>query len=339
MLRRLLLSLAVPIAFCLVAAAPRPTPIPHLATPAPFAKPTIRLPSLDPTVLVYPFDAEAGYNAKAGMEVAKIFTQQFNQSGHVHLLPIPTNVSRTNFLTNAQHQHADYYVSGYITPIGDSASVVVQVVNVENQVIVFAQTSQLYGMNDALSLALTTHDAILQLAGVNVSVQTAASGATAAPSAQPTNGAQFNINNLFSHHSHTAARNVTPPPQAKPDRGVILLAVHGSVQSNDLDRATSLLSRDLAPHFNVRYGGTTPTNLSTAATTICGTDRNNTIATGTLVEQRVGGLSSRTRSTFTFAVWTCFGDVLYQTTKSDFDVAKAISSAVGDYVSGHPSNS
>lgn len=300
----------------------------------------MHFPSLDPTVLIYPFDSEAGYDAKVGTQIAKIFSQEFTQSGHVKVLPVPANVARTNFLTTAQSDHADYYVSGYITPIGASASVVVQVVSVQNGVIVFAQTSQLYGINDALSLALTTHDAILQLAGVNIQVTTTQSSATAAPSAAPTNGAQFNLGNLFAHHrtvSHVAA---TPTPQAKPARGVIVVAVHGAgVPAADLDRATSLLDRDLKTHFDVRNGGAMPANLSTGATTLCGADRNNTVATGTLVEERIGGLRPRIRSHFTLEIWTCFGDVLYHTTKDDFDVAKAISEAVGEYVTSHPDNS
>ncbi len=339
--RRLFLLLAVLTGFCLVAAAPRTPPSPHpsLATPAPLARPTVRLPSLDPTVLIYPFDAQAGYNAKAGMQVAKIFSQEFKQSGHVNVLPVPTNVNRANYLTTALSDHADYYVSGYVTPIGDSASVVVQVVSVQNGVIVFAQTTQLYGLNDALALALTTHDAILQLAGVNVTLDTAASTATAAPSVQPTNGAQFNLGSLFSHH-HTVARvAATPTPQAKPRRGVILVAVHGAnVAARYLDQATSLLDRDLTTHFNVRYGGPMPADLGTAATTLCGTERDNTIATGTLVQEHLRGLRPRIKSVFTLQVWTCFGDVLYQTTKTRFDIAKAISEAVSDYVTSHPSN-
>lgn len=316
-------------------------PVPNLATPPPLARPSVRLPSLDPTVLIYPFDTEAGYDAKAGTEIARIFSQEFTQSGHVTLLPIPANVPRQNYLTTAQSDRADYYISGYVTPIGNSASVVVQVVSVQNGVIVFAQTSQLYGINDAMALALTTHDAILQLSGVDVNLDTAQSTATAAPSSEPTNGATFNLGSLFSHHHTVAHVAATPGPSTKPERGVILIAVHGSgIPASELDRATSLLSRDLTAHFAVRYGGTMPQNLSASATTLCGTDRDNTIATGTLAQSRVSHLlGSRQQSIFTLQVWTCFGDVLYQTTKTDDDVAKAISDAVSDYVIGHPENS
>jgi hypothetical protein len=340
--RRLFLLLAVLAGFGLVAAAPRtPTPHPNLATPPPLARPSIQFPSLDPTVLIYPFDTEAGYDAKAGTQIANIFSQEFAQTGHMKLLPIPANVVRANYLTNAQSDRADYYVSGYVTPIGNGASVVVQVVSVRDGVIVFEQTSQLYGINDAEALALTTHDAILELAGVDVNLDTAQTTATAAPSSGPTNGASFNLGNLFSHHRAVSRVAATPTPRSKPERGVILVAVHGAdMPASQVDRATSLLMHDLATHFTVRYGGTAPENLDASATTLCGSDRDNTIATGTLAQERVSHLlGSRQRSVFTLQIWTCFGDVLYHTTKTDFDVAKAISEAVAAYVSDHPENS
>ncbi len=301
--------------------------------------PTLHLPSVVPTVLIYPFDTSGTLDAKVGTQIAKIFSQQFTQSGHVTVLPVPSGIARSAFLTNARSHNADYYISGYVTPIGDSISVVVQVVSVQSGVITYAQTGQLYGINDVLSLALNTHDAIMQLSGTNVSVTTTESS-TAAPSAAPTNGAQFNLGGLFSRHGHTTPHPVaTPTPQGKPDRGVILLAVHGAAPESTLADATQFLNHDLVAHFNLRYGGPAPANLATAADSICGTDRDNTIATGTLVQKHLGGIRPRLQNAFTLQIWTCYGDVLYQSTRTDFDIAKAISGAVSDYVTNHPANS
>lgn len=324
-----------------MAVAPKPAAtLRPLSTPLPLGTPSLHLPSIDPVVLIYPFDSVGGLNAKVGTQLSKIFAQEFTQSGHVKLIPTPSNVARSAYLTTAHKDNADYYVSGYATPIGDGLSVVMQVVSVSGGgVIVFSQTSQIYGVNDAQSLALTAHDAILQLAGVNVSVNTTESS-TAAPSPQPAkNGASFNLNSLFGHHGSQVSRAATPAPTAKPERGVIFVAVRGtSISGPDLTRASSLLFRDLAAHFSVRNNGPASPDLTSTASTICGTDRNNTIATGTLAEQHVGGIRPRTKSQFTLQIWTCFGDVLYSTTKADFDVAKAISSAVNDYITDHPDN-
>jgi hypothetical protein len=328
--------------FCLIAATPKPAAtLRPLATPVPLGRPSLHLPSIDPVVLIYPFDSVGGLDAKVGTQLASIFSKEFTQGGHVKLLPTPSNVARADYLTTAQRDHADYYVSGYATPIGDGLSVVMQVVSVSGGgVIVFSQTSQLYGVNDAQSLALTAHDAILQLAGVNVSVNTTESSSSA-PSPQPTkNGASFNLNNLFGHHGSQVSRTATPQPTTKPARGIIFVDVRGSgVPNGDLTRASSLLYRDLAAHFTVSTDGPVAGDLSAAATGICGTNRDNTIATGTLAEQHLGGIRPRTKSAFTLQIWTCFGDVLYTTTKTDFDVAKAISTAVNDYITDHPDNS
>lgn len=330
----------------LVAAAPRPappTPAPVMhVTPTPAAPtlPNLHLLSLEPRVLIYPFDATGSLTATFGKQIANIFSAQFTHSGHVTVLPVPTDVARASFLTNARSQKADYYISGYATPIGNSASVVVQVVNVQSGVIVYAQTGEIYGVNDALSLALNAHDAVVQLSGVRVDVTTTES-ATTAPSPAATNGARFNLGGLFSHHAHSTPGPATSPtPQPKPERGVILVSVHGeSIPASTLGDATSLLDRDLSARFVVRNGGAAPADLSKAASSLCGTNRENTIATGVLVQQHLGGFRPRLRSVFTLQIWTCFGDVLYHTTQTDFDMAKAISNAVKDYVTGHPANS
>lgn len=323
----------------LVAAAPRATPAPPRPRPTAAPSSLLNLSSLQPTVLIYPFDAATDLNNKVGAQVAALFAREIKQAGRVNVLPVPTNVPRANYLTNARTQKADYYITGYVTPIGNSASIVVQLVSVQSGVIAFAQTNQVSTINDANSLALTCHDAILQLSGTQVDVATTES-ATTAPSTAPTNGASFSLTHIFSHHSSAPTRAPAVAPSTRPSRGVILVSVHGvqSVPQGDLRRATELLGHDLTTHFTVRDGGAAPASLATAASSICGQDRDNTIATGTLAEERIGGLRPHTKSTFTLQVWTCFGDMLYETSASDLDVAKAISNAVNDYVTAHPSN-
>ncbi|MGH7736940.1 MAG: hypothetical protein ACREMP_03580 [Candidatus Tyrphobacter sp.] len=338
-MQRLFSLVALFCALCLVAVAPvhviRPTPAPPVVP-----LPRMTMPALEPTVIIYPFDTSGGLDAKVGKQIADIFSKTFNDAGHVHVLPVPTNVTRTDFLKNAQAQKADYYISGYVTPIGDTASVVVQVVSVQSGVIVFAQTREVSNYNDAASSALASHDVILQISGTNVDVATS-EAPTSAPSAAPTtNGATFNLGHLFGgHRAASAPRAQTPRPSDKPDRGVIIVAVHGSdAPAEYLARATTLLEHDLAAHFTVRSEGAPPSNLATAADSICGTERNNTIASGVLSVEHIGGIRPRTRSIFTLEMWTCFGDVLYKTTKTNDDTAKAIADAVTDYVAAHPSN-
>lgn len=334
------------IVFCaslaLVAAAPRPLPSAP-STPAPIFTPDIHIPIQVPTVLIYPFDTASGMDSKLGRQVAQLFSQEFLTLGHVSVLPVPSGVQRSQFLNNARTHSADYYISGYLTPIGAGAAIVVQVVSVQSGVIIDAQSAQLYGVNDAVSVALNIHERMMQYSGAEESITTTES-ATAAPSPVATHGAQYNINNIFGGHGHghtTAGPVASPTPQAKPQRGVILLNVRGvgTVDEATLNQATQLLLRNLYTHFNVAQSGVAPANLVTGADSICGANRDNTIATGTLQQQHVGGMHARLRSVFTLQVWTCFGAVLYQTTESNDDIVKAVSAAVSDYVTGHPGNS
>ncbi len=324
----------------LMAAAPR-TPAPR-PSPTPSATPVLRLnlSSLESTVLVYPFDTAGEMSPKVGVEIANIFTAEFKTLGSFNMLPVPTNVQRSNFLVNAHAQKADYYIAGYVTPIGQSVAVVTQLVGVESGVILYSQTQEIYGVNDAASLALQCHDALLQISGTKVSVTTT-EAPTGAPSAAPTaHGANFNVSHLFSHRAAPTTRPMAGAT-VKPERAVILVGVHGqsTLPSSVLSHATALLNRDLAAHFTVREGGVAPVNLASDADSICGTDRDNTIASGTLTQQHVGGFRPHLYSRFTLQIWTCFGDVLYETTEANDDVAKAISNAVSDYVQTHPTNS
>ncbi len=338
-MRRLItFSVLCCLAVGLVAAAPhtpgpRPTP-----SPTPFVH--LNLPSFESTVLIYPFDTAGELSPKVGVQIAHIFADEFKTLGNFNVLPVPTNIERANFLVNAHTEKADYYIAGYVTPIGQSVAVVTQLVGVESGVILYSQTQEIYGVNDAASLALQCHDALLEISGTKVSVTTT-EAPTGAPSAAPTkNGANFNVSHLFAHHAAATARPVAVA-SVRPERAVILVGIHGqtSLPSSVLNRATTLLTRDLAAHFTVRDGGEAPANLASAADAICGTDRDNTIASGTLTQQHVGGFRPHLYSRFTLQIWTCFGDVLYETTESNDDVAKAILNAVSDYVQTHPSNS
>ena len=113
--------------------APAPSPSPS-ATPVPVAA--------IPVVLVYPFDTTGQLKANVGSGIAQVFTQQMLSAGGLTLLPVPDSVHRSDFLTNANKQHADYYISGYMTPIGNGAAVVVQVVSADSGIIVFSNTQQ-----------------------------------------------------------------------------------------------------------------------------------------------------------------------------------------------------
>ena len=159
-------------------------------SPQPSAQPTPPPSSLEqlPVVLVYPFDVQTGADPRIGTAIAQILGQEMVAAGGITVLPIPAGVKRPSFLDNARASKADFYISGYVTPVGESAAVVEQVVSVESGVILFSQTAQVSSVADVASQSLLARTQILAFVGretQNVGTQTANT-----PAPTSSNGAQ-----------------------------------------------------------------------------------------------------------------------------------------------------
>jgi len=291
-------------------------------------------------VLVYPFETQSGADPKIGAAISQILSQAMSQSGGINVLPVPQKVARSDYQTYARQQHADFYIGGYVTPIGETASVVEQVVSVDSGVILFSQTAQVFSVGDVASQSLQARSVIL--AYTNRGTQTIQSTSSKTPAPTATNGAQVKlggisaiVDSVFHHHS---ASTPTPiPAGAKPLRGVIVAAVTatGNVSAADLNNATNELYFALQRRYNASI---TPVKDSVAksADSICGTHRNNTIASGTLAENMP---KKGHEVDFTLQVYTCFGALLDTQTGKGNNAKTAIDAAVAAYAAAHPDNS
>lgn len=316
------------------AAAPAPT-----AAPSPSPTPTPASIEQMPVVLVYPFDVQTGTDPRIGMAIAQILAQEMTAVGGLTVPPVPQNVKRADFLENARTAKADFYISGYVTPVGDSAAVVEQVVSVESGVILFSQTAQVSSVADVASQSLLARSQILALVGRETeNVQTQTSN-TPAPTS--TNGAQVPIqglgnivNSVFKHNrgGHTPS----PPPVVKPSRGVIVAPVtaSGRVAQADLSAASRELYFALSNLFNTQLS-TVTSSVAQSTEEICGSNRDNTIATGTL--QATPG--HHQSYVFTLMVYTCFGAVLEREVGKGSTIKSAVAAAVTAYAKAHPDNS
>lgn len=332
------------------AAAAPPTPAPKAAatpvaspaasvSPSPTASPAAGIEQL-PTVLIYPFDVQTGTDARIGAAIAQILAQEMTAAGGITVPPVPHGVKRADFLDNAHAAHADFYISGYVTPVGDSAAVVEQVVSVSSGVILFSQTAQVSSVADVASQSLLARSQILAFLGrgtQNVETQTSNT-----PAPTSTNGAQVpikglsNIVNSVFKHNKGPAHTPTPGPVVKPSRGVIVAPVtaSGAVVAGDVAGAQNELFFALNAHFNVQQTAVT-SNVVESADAICGSNRDNTIATGTLQE-----LPAHHGKQFVFAlsIYTCFGAALDQQTGKGSSIKAAVEAAVAAYVLAHPDN-
>lgn len=320
-------------------APPSPRPSPAVST-TPVTPPTPSFSSQAASVLIYPFDVQTGVNPKIGIAIAQILAQEMVAAGGLTVLAVPQNVKRSNFLQYAHEQHADFYISGYVTPVGDSARVVEQLVTVDSGIILFSQTAQVSSVADVASQSLLARSQILAFVGrgtQNIQAQTAN---TPAPTA--TNGAQVQLRGINGivdsvfHHRGGAAP--TPTPVTKPSRGVIVVPVTAGGFANpaDLSNATNELYFAMGRRYVAKITSAT-TSVDKSADSICGTNRNNTIASGSLTE--VFPHRGRVQITFNLAVYACFGAVLARQTATATTVKGAVDAAVAAYVAAHPENS
>lgn len=341
-MRRLLALFVLLAGTLLIAAAPPALP-PVQLPPMPSPAPTLFGES-EPTILVYPFQEPSDLDPKYGQAVAQIYAQVLAQSGGAKVLAIPkTPIERVDYDTYAHIQHADYYISGYIQPIGQSAAIVSQVVDVAKDITVYSTTTQISDVQDVASQALNARTVIMQAAGIEHPDVSTESDNSSTPAPQATtNGASVSVTNvlgdLFRGRHGTAQAGPAATAAAKPHRGVIAARIVGNAQPNVLGEANTALGRALGAHFTVTTSAVASNNAAAQANTMCGMNRDNTIAGGVLDVTHIGGFHAHDSYTFTLNIYACYGVVLYTTKQSNDDYAKAIRDAVEQYYDQHPDN-
>jgi TolB-like protein len=340
--RRLFCAIAAVACVALMGAArpsrPAPTPVPTaIPTPAP----------LVPVLVVYPFEVQGGLQAATGTQVAQIITQQIQSQPKIQADPVPVAVPRTDYLINARELNADYYVSGYLTPMGDGASLLLQLVSVQTGIQVWSHTAIIQNTDDAQAQGDLTRQAVLVISGVDQTSVDQSDSAQATPTPSADNGSSFNLGglkNLFGLLKHgKAAPNVSyaPPAQVadanKPARVIIAMRVSGSgIPGDVLTSATQTMVRSLSRAYRVRNSDLAVTDVASSTNAICGSHRDATIAAGSLAQTHDRG---RTVSTFSLDIYACFGASIFHVDKTADSLQDAINAAAAAYASAHASNS
>jgi TolB-like protein len=164
-----------------------------------------------PSVVVYPFTANgSSIDREASSRLATIIATQLAQKGDIAVIPPPPGTERKDFLNVARAHSADYYVAGFISPIGNGVSVVEQVVSTTSGIVVYSTTAQIQtyadaaGQGDDLATFIVRH-ANRGLAAIGTAPP------PSSPSPQPTSEAQTNLGKLFGRKKKPAA---TPKPAA-----------------------------------------------------------------------------------------------------------------------------
>jgi hypothetical protein len=333
-----LCSLLVPTFFVATAGAaiPKATPTPLILT-TPTPAPTV--PPIRPSVIVYPFDIGSDMPKGASQQIATIFDQQLAAAGGIVVITPSAGIVRAQYLTSAAANHADYYISGFLTAVGDSAALTTQLVSVRTGIMLRSTTVSISSASDAAAQALAARD--LMFADSGVTQADISTGGNATPTPSSDNGASVSLNNaggflgLF-HHGKAAA--ATPGPAVKPARVAVVARVDGNVDPSALTVATNHLNAALSRSFTTREGSVDSKNVAAQANAVCGNHRDATIVAGSIVHTPRRGFHHES-DTFHLTVYTCFGAPLYAGSGDGNSVDGAIDAAVHDYVAGHPLNS
>jgi TolB-like protein len=165
--------------------------------------------SIKPNVIVYPLISNgSSVDREASSRLATIIATEMANTNTITVIPPPPGTERKDYLSVARAHDADYYVSGFISPLGNGVSVVLQVVSTTTGIVVFSQSAQLNSYGDAagpgndLAVFISRH-ANRGLAAVG----TPPPQASASP--QPSGGPEANLGRLFGRRPKK-----TPAPKA-----------------------------------------------------------------------------------------------------------------------------
>ena len=168
-----------------------------------------------PNVIVFPFISNgSSVDREASSRLATIIASSMANTGLVTVTPPPPGTDRKDYLTVARSNRSEYYVSGFISPLGNGVSIVEQVVSTATGIVVFSQSTQLNTYEEAAGQG----DDLAAFVSRHANRGFAAIG-TPPPAASPTpaasNGPEANLGKLFSRKKKPAAKP-TPTPTAKP---------------------------------------------------------------------------------------------------------------------------
>jgi len=167
-----------------------------------------------PVLLVYSFTVNGDAQKESGARLAVLIGSQIAQLGGVTVKPGAPGTQRVDFLTAARNANADYYLSGYVTPIGDEVTVVEQLVSAQTGIIAYSNTAQIKTYAEAAGQGDILRTALLRHQGRNIAAyEQFATPPPATPAPASTNDAgKANLGNLFKK------KKAAPKPAAAPTK-------------------------------------------------------------------------------------------------------------------------
>ena len=185
-------------------------------SPSPSAAPSaLRTPGKSsfppPIVVVFPLNVTGEADKEAGSRLGLLFATRFATSGGITVKAPPPGTLRKDYLEESRKLNADYYVSGYVTPIGNEVALVEQIVSTYSGIVVWSNTAQVLTYNDASSQADIMRTAILRHAGRAVAQEDSPIVQPSGAATPQPQGSGVDVGKLFSPKSQVDLRR----PQAQ----------------------------------------------------------------------------------------------------------------------------
>ncbi len=179
-----------------------------------------------PVVVVYPFTVAGDSSASAvqtGGNIALLLSNRLAELGGIVVKPFTPGTTRADYLTAAEKQNADYYVTGFLTPIGSEISLITQVVSIYGGTVVWSSTVTVRTYGDALGQADPLRSGILAHAERSFSAITAQAPPAATPEPVTRDAAGVNLTKALGRHHHDASPS--PAPSGSPAAVTVAVAM------------------------------------------------------------------------------------------------------------------
>ncbi len=171
---------------------------------------------IQPVVVVYPFaSSTSSIDREASSRLATIIATGVANTHRVRVLPATPGTERKDYLTAARAVGADYYVSGFITPLGSGVSIVEQVVSAQTGIVLFSNSAQLDTYADAAGQGDTIGNFVFSHANRGMASIQAPPPAPAPTATSVGEAAQAKLGSLFKGKKGkaTAAPKATAEPK------------------------------------------------------------------------------------------------------------------------------
>jgi hypothetical protein len=192
-----------------------------------------------PTVIVYPLEASSSsLNREDSARIASTLATQIALGGAVKVVPPRAGVERANYLADARSVGANYYVTGFVTPLGNGASVVEQVVSTISGTLVFSVTNYITSLDDIANQGDQLRAGILERGNRALQAFQAPPPPDQTPAPEPSNGTETSINKIFGHKKGAATVAEMPPKDAT----IGILTIGGSADSDSRTAAAKAIA-------------------------------------------------------------------------------------------------